>query len=646
MKKVFLSFIFLGLLIGNLFSQTVADGFRYQTTLRNSSGNIIASQSVLVRFSFYSNSPTGILQWQENHSVVTDAFGAVVIIAGTGSSTGAGVASAFSTIDWSGSQFYLKISIDLSGLGTYIDMGTSQLFSVPYSFYSTKTSGSNNVALSQFNDVNLSGISFNKLLKWDGAYWIPSADNDSDTVLFAYNAGHSNSSDTSFYSYGATPDTVLFSYQSGSSAYSLFSGNSTNSYSSSDADTANYALASAPAAWVLTGNTLTDFSKFIGSNDTSSVRIRTNNIERVSLRSNKLYIGNSINSADFNLKGNDGIVAIGTFGAGSLSVSGAGTRMYWFPGKGAFRAGSVSGNQWDLSVIGANSIAVGYNTKAGVNSFCSGYNSEAVDYSFAIGNNSNAMGVGAYPGGNSIAMGDSCFSSSTRAITIGRGNVSSFSTCIAIGRNNVASGSVSVALGVNCISNGNDSYVIGYHGSANSKNGAFVYADASSPSVTSASVINQFIVRASGGIIFYSDSARTMGVSIAPGSGSWASVSDVSKKENFADVKDEELLKKIQELRITSWSYKSQSKYVRHIGPMAQDFYKAFYLGESKKMITGVDIDGVILCGIKAINNRVGLLESAYETDLLNGKTSQIETDFLQLNNRLDKIEGIVVDEK
>ncbi len=645
MKKIF-SFIFLCFLIGNIFSQPVSEGFRYQTTLRNSSGNSIASQAVLVRFSFYSNSPTGVLVWQEGHSVVTDVYGAVVIIIGTGFSTGAGASSSFNTIDWSGGQFFLKISIDITGGGTYTDMGTSQLFSVPYSFYSFKTKSSNNVSLSQFNDVNVAGISFNKLLKWNGAYWIPSTDNDSDTVLYAYNAGHSNYSDTSFYSYGLTPDTVLFSYQSGNSSYSTLSGNSINSFSAAAADTASYAFAGAPVAWVLTGNAPLDMSKYIGTNDTSSFRIRTNNIERASLRSNKLYIGNSTNAASFNLKGNDGVVSIGTLGSGSLSVSGPGTRMYWFPGKGAFRAGSVDSNQWDLSVIGTNSIAVGYNTKAGVNSFCSGYNSEAVDYSFVIGNNSHGMGVGAYPGGNSIAMGDSCYSTSTRAVTIGRGNVSSSTSCVAIGRNNVVSGSVSVALGVNCVSNANDSYVIGYYGSANSKNGVFVYADASSPVVTSAALINQFIVRASGGITFYSDSARTMGVSVAAGSGSWASVSDVNKKENFVAVNEEEILKKIQELKITSWSYKSQSKNVRHIGPMSQDFYKAFHLGESKKMITGVDIDGVILSGIKAVNNRVGVLEAVYDIDVLSGKISQMETDFLELNNRLDKIESLVVDKK
>jgi Head domain of trimeric autotransporter adhesin len=49
---------------------------------------------------------------------------------------------------------------------------------------------------------------------------------------------------------------------------------------------------------------------------------------------------------------------------GSTPVSGAGTRMMWIPAKIAFRAGAVSGTQWDDANIGTYSFAAGWNTKA------------------------------------------------------------------------------------------------------------------------------------------------------------------------------------------------------------------------------------------------------------------------------------------
>ena len=91
MKKLLhllLSFCF----AAQVLAQPVAGGFRYQTTLRTASGNILAAQTLHLRFSFYSGSVSGPLQWQEEQLVTTDAYGAVTVIVGTGTSTGAGAA--------------------------------------------------------------------------------------------------------------------------------------------------------------------------------------------------------------------------------------------------------------------------------------------------------------------------------------------------------------------------------------------------------------------------------------------------------------------------------------------------------------------------------------------------------------------------
>ena len=51
-------------------------------------------------------------------------------------------------------------------------------------------------------------------------------------------------------------------------------------------------------------------------------------------------------------------------------------------------------------------------------------------------------------------------------------------------------------------------------------------------------------------------------------------------------------------LTISEWHYKGQ--YVSHIGPMAQEFYQRFQLGDSDRSIQLVDMDGVILVQFKA----------------------------------------------
>ncbi len=114
---------------------------------------------------------------------------------------------------------------------------------------------------------------------------------------------------------------------------------------------------------------------------------------------------------------------------------------------------------------------------------------------------------------------------------------------------------------------------------------------------------NQFVAQASGGFFFYSG-AGTTGAELPHGSGSWSSMSDRNAKNNFAQVAPETVLARVASLPISTWSYKTEQG-VRHIGPMAQDFYAAFSLGEDDKHIADVDEGGVALAAIQGLNQKV-----------------------------------------
>ncbi len=63
---------------------------------------------------------------------------------------------------------------------------------------------------------------------------------------------------------------------------------------------------------------------------------------------------------------------------------------------------------------------------------------------------------------------------------------------------------------------------------------------------------------------------------------------------------DATVLAKVAALPVSEWSYTSE-RGVRHVGPMAQDFYAAFRVGEDDRHITSIDEDGVALAAIKAL---------------------------------------------
>jgi hypothetical protein len=148
---------------------------------------------------------------------------------------------------------------------------------------------------------------------------------------------------------------------------------------------------------------------------------------------------------------------------------------------------------------------------------------------------------------------------------------------------------------------GNFAFAAGQLAQANSRN-AFVWGDGSA--VTTSTAVDQFVVRASGGVIFYSSRGNTAGVSLAAGSGSWSQLSDCNAKDDFAPITPQEVLAKVAQLPITKWSYKTENG-VQHVGPMAQDFYAAFGVGEDNKHITTVDEGGVALAAIQGLNQKL-----------------------------------------
>ena len=285
---------------------------------------------------------------------------------------------------------------------------------------------------------------------------------------------------------------------------------------------------------------------------------------------------------------------------GVIPESGAGKRLMWYPGKFAFRAGRVSGSQWDDSYVGEGSVAMGENTTAqGAYSAAMGYGSTASGYTSA------AMG------GFNTASGD-------YSVAMGLASVASGTSSLAVGESNSALGIGSVALGYRARAQGN---------------GSFVFADRSSGTYFGALGANQFRVRAAGGVGFYTSPGATTGVELHPGSGSWSSLSDVNAKENFHDIDGEGILDELTRLPVRTWNYKSQPTTIRHAGPTAQDFKAAFGLGESDRQISAVDADGIALAAAKALEARTRVLMEENEV---------LAKENAQLRERLAEFERVI----
>jgi Chaperone of endosialidase len=206
----------------------------------------------------------------------------------------------------------------------------------------------------------------------------------------------------------------------------------------------------------------------------------------------------------------------------------------------------------------------------------------------------------------------------------GHSNMSAFGGAVAGGNGNAAYGEDSVvAGGVQNTATGRASSVVGGEANAASGNysfaagfrakatqqGSFVWGDSTDSDVTSPGA-NTFTVRASAGIWLgiNSPSSITAGRFIDTSTGAylssvgvWTNVSDRALKHDLRPLKTKDVLRRIARMPITSWSYKAEQPGIRHIGPMAQDFYSAFGLGLDDKHITTIDEGGVALAAIQGL---------------------------------------------
>lgn len=100
--------------------------------------------------------------------------------------------------------------------------------------------------------------------------------------------------------------------------------------------------------------------------------------------------------------------------------------------------------------------------------------------------------------------------------------------------------------------------------------------------------------------------------------------SDRTTKHDIVAVQPEEILGKVLNLPISTWVRKGDE--ARHLGPMAQDFAAAFGLGEDDRHIATIDMAGVSLASIQALNGRMAsaIAQKDAEIETLRQKSSDL----------------------
>ena len=278
----------------------------------------------------------------------------------------------------------------------------------------------------------------------------------------------------------------------------------------------------------------------------------------------------------------------GTVGGGygnRAGDDGGTTNDRYFATVGGGQSNTASGMR---STIGGGDT----NTASGFASTVGGGRSNTasgVESTVGGGTNNDASGFGSTVGGGAYGT------ASGERSTVGGGaanTASGFASTVGGGDGNAAAGDYSVAMGRRAKALGD---------------GQFSFAD-SRPYDFSATTVNAFRVRATGGVRFVTDidaTGATTWSCLAVAGASWACSSDRNLKHSLVALDGREVLEKLAALPVYQWQPKGQNAHVLHYGPMAQDFHAAFGLGDDDKMIGMQDADGVALAAIQGLNAKL-----------------------------------------
>ena len=126
----------------------VPDGILFQAFIKDPAGNPAKGRTVFIKNAIIQNNVTGAQVYEESHKVVASADGVFTIVIGKGNRLFG--PTSINNIDWSSGPYFLNIkaaiapSIPLTNWVAdehYIDMGTSQFWTVPFALFAAKVEG-------------------------------------------------------------------------------------------------------------------------------------------------------------------------------------------------------------------------------------------------------------------------------------------------------------------------------------------------------------------------------------------------------------------------------------------------------------------------------------------------------------------------
>lgn len=408
-------------------------GFSYQAIARDNAGELLSSQGISVRFIILSEESDETI-WQESHDVITNEFGLfTVVVGGTDGYGKSGMVESFDAIDWSATQYSLKIMVKVDG--EFIDLGSAPIHTVPVAQFAKTAKNSSGSFSVQADQSSAEGEALFEVRRADGS------------VAFA------------------VYEDMVWVYVDTAATKGVKGGFAVGGYNRSKSSP-NEFLRVTP----------------------DSIRMYINTEQTKGVKG-----GFAVGGYNTSKAANDQFLYVS--GNDAVEIVDDKAQVLWYPRKEAFLAGNIYIPHPDS--VGQNAIAMGYKSIASGNwSQAFGYRSRALgNYSTAIGREAVA-GFSSFAFGNrakalgdiSYAFGSGSEASGSQSFALGVNSLSTNDYAVAIGFEAEASGAYSTAIGFRANASGNSSFSSGRLSQATAPNSISFGNGAISSGIDAASI--------------------------------------------------------------------------------------------------------------------------------------------------------------
>ncbi|MET7256916.1 tail fiber domain-containing protein [Dyadobacter fermentans] len=119
--------------------------FSFQGVARDATGKIVTNTPVSVRVKIHKDGPNGEVVFSETQVVTTSSSGIFDLVIG-------GLVGGLGNVNWASDNCFIQTEIDLTGGANFVDIGSTQLKSVPYALASRQWV--NNIPIVQTGVIN------------------------------------------------------------------------------------------------------------------------------------------------------------------------------------------------------------------------------------------------------------------------------------------------------------------------------------------------------------------------------------------------------------------------------------------------------------------------------------------------------------